>query len=240
MLLLQSRGRPKVRAPNYTGIGDKNVLEKRAPANPRYAKVEAKLHTGNRWRDDLTFTRPKRKNEFFGRVKSELLVRILDENEDAEESLYNLASENGDPWAMGRQVVVDAGATGGPAGAGGSERKPYVLLDMRDSSDYDAFHIRSALSYPSAYLSRSTNPFTPEILPYVNHPEHIIIVYMDDEKVGMQVAGRLAEKNVENCYLLSGGLSHFAVNYSSYVVGSLPAGYAAAAPTAPRSCKSYV
>lgn len=143
MLLLQSRGRPKVRAPNYTGIGDKNVLEKRAPANPRYAKVEAKLHTGNRWRDDLTFTRPKRKNEFFGRVKSELLVRILDENEDAEESLYNLASENGDPWAMGRQVVVDAGATGGPAGAGGSERKPYVLLDMRDSSDYDAFHIRS-------------------------------------------------------------------------------------------------
>ena len=95
----------------------------------------------------------------------------------------------------------------------------------------------AAISYPSAYLSRSTNPFTPEILPYVNHPEHIIIVYMDDEKVGMQIAARLAEKNVENCYLLSGGLSHFAVNYSSYVVGELPGGYAAAAPSQPRSCK---
>ncbi len=74
--MLQSRGRPKVRAPNYTGIGDKNVLEKRAPTHPKYANVGAKLHTGNRWRDDLTFTRPKRKNEFFGRVKSELLARI--------------------------------------------------------------------------------------------------------------------------------------------------------------------
>ena len=141
---LQSRGRPKVRAPNYKGIGDKNVLEKRAPTNPKYANVEAKLHTGNRWRDDLTFTRPKRKNEFFGRVKSELLVRILDENEDAEESLYNLASENSDPYTMGKQVVVDASATGGPGGgASGSERKPYILLDMRDPSSYDAFHIRS-------------------------------------------------------------------------------------------------
>ena len=144
----QSRGRPKVRAPNYQGIGDKGILEKRAPANPKYANVGAKLHTGNRWRDDLTFTRPKRKNEFFGRVKSELLVRILDENEDAEESLYNLASENGDPYAMGKQVVVDASATGGGGGGGG--RKPYVLLDMRDQSAYDAFHIRGgALRRPA-------------------------------------------------------------------------------------------
>ena len=70
----------------------------------------------------------------------------------------------------------------------------------------------------------------------MNHPEHIIIVYMDDEKVGMQVAARLADESVENCYLLSGGLSHFAVNYSSYVVGGLPDGYAAAAPSQPRSC----
>ena len=31
-------------------------------------------------------------------------------------------------------------------------------------------------------LSRSTNPFTAEVLPYVNHPEYIMIGYMDDEK----------------------------------------------------------
>jgi len=84
-------------------------------------------------------------------------------------------------------------------------------------------------------LSRSTNPFTAEVLPYVNHPEYIMICYMDDEKVGMEIAGRLAEKNVDNVYLLSGGLSHFAVKYSSYVVGDVPGGYAAQAPTPSRS-----
>ena len=55
-----------MRAPNYKGIGDKGILEKKAPANPKFAAVQSTLDTGSRWRDDLTFTRPKRKNEYFG------------------------------------------------------------------------------------------------------------------------------------------------------------------------------
>ena len=37
-------------------------------------------------------------------------------------------------------TVVDASATGG---AMEGERKPYILLDMRDEGAYRAFHIRN-------------------------------------------------------------------------------------------------
>jgi hypothetical protein len=63
---MQARTRPKAITPNYRGIGDKHALDKKAPSNPVYANVGAKVHTGMRWRDDVTFTRPKRQNEFFG------------------------------------------------------------------------------------------------------------------------------------------------------------------------------
>lgn len=160
------------------------------------------------------------------RVKAQLLVQILEENEDAEESLYNLGSGGG----AAREVVVDAAATGAVASG-----RPYILLDMRSEDQYEQFHIRNAISFPLSFLSRSTNCFTAAVLPYINHPEHIAIVYCDDEKAGMQAASRLAEKNVDNCYLLSGGLQHFAVSYSSYVDGGLPMGYAAPVPKTARS-----
>lgn len=142
---MAARGtRPKVGAPNYKHIGDKHLLNKKVPMNPQYANVQTKLDTGARWRDDVTFIRPKRKNEFFGRLSADLMVQILDENEDDEESLYNLASEG----VVGRVAEHSAGAT---VGAGGA--MPYLLLDMRDGDAFDEFHIRSANHFPAAMLS---------------------------------------------------------------------------------------
>eukprot|EP01051_Picozoa_sp_SAG22_P021344 SAG22_NODE_4678_length_1194_cov_1.417352_1_plen_267_part_10 len=175
---MASRGtRPKIGSPNYRTIGDKNLLNKKVPVNPQYAGVQAKTQTGARWRDDVTFTRPKRKNEFFGRVTADLLVQILDENEEEEESLYNLASSG----AAGRSVTYDAGATG--ANMGGL---PYLLLDMREASYYEDFHIKSAASFPASMLSRSTNAFTPLMMQYINHPTNIIVIYCEDEKEGIR------------------------------------------------------
>ena len=34
-----------MRAPNYKGIGDKGILEKKAPANPKFAAVQSTLDT---------------------------------------------------------------------------------------------------------------------------------------------------------------------------------------------------
>lgn len=222
-----SRGRPRISSPNYKTLGDRKVLDKKVPLNPKYAAVQAKVHTGARWRDNSTFTRPKRKNEFYGRIKSELLVQIIEENEEQEESLYNLASEG----AMGKLSVVDAADMGSHGGGRGGESKPYLLLDMRAADEYEAFHIKNAYSYPITLLSRSTNCFNSLLLQYVNHPTSIVIVYCDDEKSGMAAAAKLSEKNVDNVYLLSGGLQHFGCKYSSYVAGELPHGYAREAPS---------
>jgi rhodanese-related sulfurtransferase len=100
--------------------------------------------------------------------------------------------------AVGHEVVIDASSTGGSGG-----ERPYIILDMRPEDHYERFHIRTATSFPVAYLSRSTNCFTRDVLPYINHPSHIVIIYCDDEKQGVLAAARLAEKNVENCYLVS-------------------------------------
>ena len=224
----RSGGRPKTLTPNYDGIGRRDALSKKVPENPAYAGIGAKVSTGARWRDDITFTRPKRANEFFGRVKADLLVNIIEENEDEEESLYSLAAQGGGSMgggSMGNEVVHTAGSMGGHSG-----HRPYILLDMRPPDQFERFHIRTAVNFPIAYLSRSTNCFTAEVLPYINHPEHIVIIVCDDEKNGCAAASRLTEKNIENAYLLSGGLQHFAVSYSSYVDGDVPDDYASAVP----------
>jgi rhodanese-related sulfurtransferase len=223
---MAARGmRPKVLVPNYKGIGNRDALDRKVPVNPKYQGVQTKLDTGARWRDDVTFNRPKRKNEFFGRVTADLLVQILDENEDEEENLYNLASGG----VEGRQVVYDAAATGGAGG--GTDELPYLLLDMRDQDAFEDFHIKSAAHFPATMLSRSTNCFTPAVLRYINHPSNIIVIYCDDEKHGIAAAANLAEKNVNNCYLLSGGIQNFATTYASYINGDVPDGFGMTAPS---------
>ncbi|KAE8616775.1 hypothetical protein XENTR_v10008884 [Xenopus tropicalis] len=45
---------------------------------------------------------------------------------------------------------------------------PFLLLDVRDRDSYDQCHVVGAKNYPIAMLSRTMNPFTPEILEYVS------------------------------------------------------------------------
>jgi hypothetical protein len=73
-----ARGRPKViSGQHYKGIGSRQALDKKVPSNPKYAGVSAKVQTGARWRDDITFTRPKRKNEFFGWVLADIQLVVV-------------------------------------------------------------------------------------------------------------------------------------------------------------------
>lgn len=82
---------------------------------------------------------------------------------------------------------------------------PYLLLDLRDKDDYEKCHIISALSYPTAMLSRSVNNETKELLAYKNQPGKIVVVYDDDEKIGPRAATTLVERGYDNIFLLSGG-----------------------------------
>ncbi|CAF0732433.1 unnamed protein product [Brachionus calyciflorus] len=83
---------------------------------------------------------------------------------------------------------------------------PYLLLDIRDRSEYDQCHIISALSYPTAMLSRSVNNETPEMLAYKNQSGKIIVVYDDDERIAPRAATTLVQRGYDNLFMLSGGL----------------------------------
>lgn len=103
---------------------------------------------------------------------------------------------------------------------------PYLLLDLRDKDDYDACHIISALSYPTAMLSRSVNNETKEMLLYKNQPGKIIVVYDDDERICPKAASTLVQRGYDNLFLLSGGMKLAAKKFpEGLITGQLPVWY---------------
>ena len=83
---------------------------------------------------------------------------------------------------------------------------PYLLLDVRDPSEYEQFHIVSSQSYPISNLSKSCNYFTREIFEYKNKPGKIIILCDMDESIAPQASTLFVQKDVDNVFMLSGGM----------------------------------
>ena len=48
----------------------------------------------------------------------------------------------------------------------------------------------------------------------------MIIVYLEDERIGTEVATKLVEKGFENSYLLSGGIEKFLEEFTDLVEGT--------------------
>ncbi|XP_073437078.1 centrosomal protein of 41 kDa [Dendrobates tinctorius] len=101
---------------------------------------------------------------------------------------------------------------------------PFLLLDVRVEDCYDQCHIIGAYSYPTAMLSRTMNPFTPEILSYKNAHGKIIILYDEDERIASQTATTMCERGFENVFMLSGGLKVISQKFpDGLTTGSFPA-----------------
>ena len=83
---------------------------------------------------------------------------------------------------------------------------PYLLLDCQLSDQFQNCHIRPAINFDPAELSRTMNPYNKTLLKFINKPNKIIIVYDQNEDSAVRVAKNLAERDVQNVYLLSGGL----------------------------------
>jgi len=48
----------------------------------------------------------------------------------------------------------------------------------------------------------------------------MIIVYLEDERIGTEVATKLVEKGFENSFLLSGGIEKFLEEFTDMVEGT--------------------
>jgi len=101
---------------------------------------------------------------------------------------------------------------------------PYLLVDVRDSDDYDQCHIITAHSYPAANFSRTMNPFSPEMHQYKNVEGKIIIIYDVDEFLATDCAHQMVQRGFENIFVLSGGLRLIAQKIpNGLTTGSFPA-----------------
>lgn len=68
------------------------------------------------------------------------------------------------------------------------------------------------MSYPIRLLSRQCNPFTTEILAYVNGgPQKIIVLSDLDEHMAFTAGNSFYEKGVDNVFIVSGGALKSAV-----------------------------
>ncbi|ELU06339.1 hypothetical protein CAPTEDRAFT_224847 [Capitella teleta] len=107
----------------------------------------------------------------------------------------DLNASNQHPPSTPSQIAADTDAS-----------LPYLLLDVRESDEFDQCHIISALSYPKAILSRAVNYESKEMLAFKNREGKIIIIYDEDERIASYAATTLVQRGYDNLFMLSGGL----------------------------------
>jgi centrosomal protein CEP41 len=93
----------------------------------------------------------------------------------------------------------------------------FLLLDLRDPEEYDLWRIKESINYPAPNIGR--DKIIPELYRFKNLPDKLIIIYMNDERQGVQYAQILAEKGYENVFLLSGGIEAFLEDFTELVEG---------------------
>ena len=93
----------------------------------------------------------------------------------------------------------------------------FLLLDMREQSEYDEFHIKESINFPAPNVTR--DKIIPELFRFRNKEDKLIIIYMLDERSGTASAKLLYEKGYDNVYLLSGGIEEFLINHQDLIEG---------------------
>jgi len=92
-----------------------------------------------------------------------------------------------------------------------------LLLDLRDVEDFRMSHIKGAMSFPSPNIAR--DKFTKSIWQYRNKDDKIIIIYHEDEKLVIEAAELLVEKEFENVFIMTNGFEAFAEEYPELIEG---------------------
>mmetsp|Transcript_27790 Transcript_27790/g.20172 ORF Transcript_27790/g.20172 Transcript_27790/m.20172 type:complete len:91 (+) Transcript_27790:398-670(+) len=85
-----------------------------------------------------------------------------------------------------------------------TEETMFLLLDLREKDEHQQWHIKESINFPAANIGRDR--VIPELFRFKNQPDKIIIVYMQDERRGVQATNLFYEKGYENCFLLNGGI----------------------------------
>ena len=179
-----------------------------------------------------------RKNENFRRIRAQTLLRILQDKEDPEVRERRKGTGQDSARARARVCVwarklspwhsirlTPAQFTPRSIEPTAQSNSPDVLLlDLRESDAYDSCHLRGAVNYPIAMLSRSLNPFIPEILAFCNRePQKIIVLYDLKERLSVTAGNLFFEKGIDNVFVLSKGMNGLVLaGLAEALVGDVP------------------
>ena len=100
------------------------------------------------------------------------------------------------------------------------DRRPFVILDVRDSEEYRRSHLVYSQSYHHTRLNRAFDYETKEMLRVKNRPGHILVVCDNDESQASKFASTLAQRGYDNVFMLSGGLRVAQLKYPEGLVVS--------------------
>ena len=214
-------------------FGNKSLMEKKPTQNKKYKNITTVVDTGKTIKDVEFISDQlvsKRKSEMFKRIKAHTIIKLLNQNTQTE-SIYNLGNDNENlpiddnhsvvssktaNTAMSQKTTVTA-VTYATEMLGNLSEIDFIILDLREESEYNDYHIKEALSFPGVMISR--DKFLNQMIMMKNKESKMIIVYHNDERSGVPYAGLLFQKGYDNIYFLSGGIEEFVKKYPEYVEG---------------------
>ena len=199
-------------------------MDRAVPKSNKYAGVQGKLDTGltiNKVKTVSSSQFAQRRDEIFFRISRHQLFELYNEYE-ADEYEDIAEAETRHIGARGPIVVTHADSDRA------DYAKPYLLLDVREEHAFNAYHMLQARCFPFVLMRRDRSP--PELNKFKNKPEHLVIVVADDEKLGRDAAKTLVDRGCDNVYLLSGGINDFAIDYPSFIEGTIPEGLVSTSP----------
>ena len=220
-------------------FGDKTIQEKKLKENPKYKQIAKVVDTGSTIKNTQFVSDQlisKRKSELFKRVKGSTIIKLIKSAKEKQtESIYNLG--NGDQNINNQNIeeqkddnksVISnqtnksnmtnvTAVTYATEMLGNLNEIDFIILDLREESEYERIHVLEAVSFPGVNISR--DKFTQQLIMMKNKPGKMIIMYHTDERNGIPYANNFFQKGYDNVYFLSGGIEEFEKYHPEYLDG---------------------
>ena len=220
-------------------FGDKTIQEKKLKENPKYKQISKVVDTGSTIKNTQFMSDQlisKRKSELFKRVKGSTIIKLIKSaKENQTESIYNLGNgeQNNNNINIEEQkddnksvishqtnksnMTNVTAVTYATEMLGNLSEIDFIILDLREESEYERVHVIEAVSFPAVNISR--DKFTQQLIMMKNKPGKMIIMYHTDERNGIPYANNFFQKGYDNVYFLSGGIEDFAKYHPEYLDG---------------------
>ncbi len=205
-------------------IGEKfGFKDNTKPKSTKYDNIKPTVNTGKTIKNVILESDKlisKKKSELFKRVNAKAIHKLLNEN-NLHESIYNLSvndnkiDNNIKDKTETASVITVTSSTQILGDL--SKITKFCIIDLRDTEEYDDYHIKDSLNMP--YFNISRDKFPQDMYLMKNKEDKMIICYALDERTSTTHCQLLFQKGFDNIYLLTGGIEEFVKKYPDLCEG---------------------